>query len=109
METLEFRGFRCFLIKSKCEIERENIKIWIKLKEMHTLMYFEVRGDTKESGHQEREKEWTGGTESYSLTEKNGVTTLIVKIDVPLELEETFNIRFPRALECVKALAEKMQ
>ena len=65
--------------------------------------------DTKESGQQEREKEWTGGTESYSLTEKNGVTILIIKIDVPLELEETFNIRFPRALERLKALAEKMQ
>ena len=50
--------------------------------------------DTKESGQQERKKEWTGGTESYSLTEKNGVTTLIVKTDVPLEQEKTFNIRF---------------
>ncbi|MHB8129936.1 MAG: hypothetical protein ACYDEX_13140 [Mobilitalea sp.] len=62
--------------------------------------------DTKESGQQEREKEWTGGTESYSLTEKNGVTTLIVKTDVPQEQEETFNIRFPRALERIKTLAE---
>ena len=65
--------------------------------------------DTKESGQQEREKEWTGGTESYSLTEKNGVTTLIVKTDVPQEQEETFNIRLPRALERIKTLAEKMQ
>ena len=65
--------------------------------------------DTKESGQQEREKEWTGGTESYSLTEKNGVTTLIAKTDVPQEQEETFNIRFPRALERVKTLAEKIQ
>lgn len=65
--------------------------------------------DTKESGQQERDKEWTGGTESYSLTEKNGVTTLIVKTDVPQELEEIFNIRFPRALERIKILAEKMQ
>ncbi len=65
--------------------------------------------DTKESGLQEREKEWTGGTESYSLAEKNGVTTLIVKMDVPQEQEETFIIRFPRALERIKTLAEKMQ
>ena len=61
----------------------------------------------KESGQQEREKEWTGGTESYSLAEINGVTTLIVKIDVPLEQEETFNVRFPKALERIKTLAEK--
>ena len=65
--------------------------------------------DTKESGLQEREKEWTGGTESYFLTEKNGITILIVKTDVPQEQEETFNIRFPKALERIKTLAEKMQ
>lgn len=51
----------------------------------------------------------TGGTESYSLSEKNGVTTLIVKQDVPQEQEVTFNIRLPRAFERIKTLAEKMQ
>lgn len=71
------------------------------------FVLFRHGADTKESGQQEREKEWTGGTESYSLTEKNGVTTLIVKMDVPKEQEETFAIRFPRALECIKTLAEK--
>lgn len=65
--------------------------------------------DTKESGHQKREKEWTGGKESYSLTEKNGVTTLIVNIDIPIKQEITFNIRFPKALDRIKTLAEKMQ
>lgn len=62
--------------------------------------------DTKESGQQKREKEWTGGTESYSLTEKNGVTTLIVKADIPQGLEEIFDIRLPKALARIKALAE---
>lgn len=65
--------------------------------------------DTKDSGLQEREKEWTGGTESYSLTEKNGITTLIVKTDVPQEQEEAFHSIFTRALERIKTLAEKMQ
>ena len=68
---------------------------------------FRHNADTKESGQQEREKEWTGGTESYSLSEKNGVTTLIVKLDVPQEQEETFRIRIPEALERIKTLAEK--
>lgn len=72
------------------------------------FVLFRHSEDTKESGQKEREKEWTGGTESYSLTEKNGVTTLIVKTDVPLELEETFNISFPKALERIKTLTEKM-
>ena len=70
------------------------------------FVLFRHSADTKESGLQEREKEWTGGRESYSLTEKNGVTTLIVKTDVPQELEEIFNIRFPKALERIKILAE---
>jgi len=73
------------------------------------FVLFRHSADTKESGLQEREKEWTGGRESYSLTEKNGVTTLIVKTDVPQELEEIFNIRFPEALERIKTLAETMR
>lgn len=70
---------------------------------------FRHSADTKESGQQEREKEWTGGTESYSLTEKNGVTTLLFKTDVPQELEEIFNSRIPKALERIKTLAEKAE
>ena len=77
-----------------------------KLKPNEFILLSHV-ADTKESGQQERKKEWTGGTESYSLAEINGVTTLIVKIDVPLEQEETFNVRFPKALERIKTLAEK--
>ena len=63
--------------------------------------------DTMDSGKQEREKEWTGGTESYELVEKNGITNLAVKIDVPHGQEETFKVRFPKALKRVKILAEK--
>ena len=68
---------------------------------------FRQMADTKDSGEREREKEWTGGTESYSLAENNGVTTLTVDIDVPPGQEETFKVRFPKALERVKILAEK--
>lgn len=70
---------------------------------------FRQMADTKDSGDQEREKEWTGGTESYSLAENEGVTTLTVSIDVPPGQEETFKIRFPKALERVKILAEKKE
>ena len=71
------------------------------------FVLFRHGADTKEFGQQKREKEWTGGTESYSLTEQNGVTTLIVKTDVPKEQEEMYNIRFPKALQRIKTLAEK--
>ena len=61
--------------------------------------------DTKDGG--EREKEWTGTAESYSLTENDGITTLTTLLDVPPGQEETFKDRLPKALERVKFLAEK--
>ncbi len=63
--------------------------------------------DTQESGKQEREKEWTGGKESYKLTEKDGVTTLTIAFDVPPDLEEYFKENYPKALERIKELAER--
>lgn len=70
---------------------------------------FRQMADTKDSGEREREKEWTGGEESYSLAENNDFTTLTVNIDVPPGQEETFKIRFPKALERVKILAEEKE
>lgn len=63
--------------------------------------------DTQDAGTRDRKKEWTGGAETYSLTEKDGITTLTTIFDVPAELEAYFADAFPRALECVKVLAEK--
>ncbi len=68
---------------------------------------FRHSADTKEIGRQERENEWTGGAESYTLAEDNGITTLIIKTDVPQDQEETFRTRIPAALERIKMLAEK--
>lgn len=64
------------------------------------------QADTQDAGEHEREKQWTGGEESYKLTEHDGVTTLAVAFDVPTELEEEFNVSYPNALEQVKLLAE---
>lgn len=63
--------------------------------------------DTQEDGKREREKEWTGGEESYRLAEKDGTTTLTVAFDVPGDMEEYFKINYPKALERVKVLAER--
>jgi len=75
----------------------------------NAFISFRHRADTIESGQQKRQKEWTGGKESYTLTEKDGVTVLTVKSDIPQELEGTFRVNFPRALARIKALAEKAQ
>ncbi|MDW7774681.1 MAG: hypothetical protein SCH71_17505 [Desulfobulbaceae bacterium] len=74
---------------------------------LNEFVSFRQMVDTKDSGEREREKEWTGGTESYLLAGNKGVTVLTVDIDVPPGQEETFKIRFPKALEKVKILAEK--
>lgn len=73
------------------------------------FVLFRHSADTKDAGHHQREKEWTGGMESYTLAEKCGVTTLIVKTDVPKEMEEMFNVRLPKVMERIKVLAEGMQ
>lgn len=76
-----------------------------KLVPFETVLFSHM-SDTKESGTQVREDEWTGGTESYYLSETDGVTTLTVKMDVPIEMEEIFNDRVPMALVRIKTLSE---
>ena len=66
---------------------------------------FRHMADTKDSGL--REKEWTGGEESYSLKECDGITTLTVALDTPPEQVENFNNSLPKALKRIKELAEK--
>ena len=66
------------------------------------------RADTQDEGERAREEQWTGGAESFSLAEKDGTTTLSVALDVPPELEEVFAVSYPKALERVKVLAERM-
>lgn len=64
--------------------------------------------DTQEVGASEREKEWTGGNESYTLAESDGTTTLTVAFDIPPTQEEYFTAHYPIALERIKELAERL-
>lgn len=65
--------------------------------------------DTQDEGTGERSKEWTGGAESYSLTEQDGITTLTAVFDIPPTQEEYFAVNYPKALARVKELAEENQ
>ncbi|MEP7235526.1 MAG: SRPBCC domain-containing protein [Ignavibacteriota bacterium] len=60
--------------------------------------------DTEES------KSWNGTTESYRLSEKNGVTTLDTEMGsengIPKEFEGYFLAAFPKALQKIKELSE---
>ena len=72
------------------------------------FVLFRHSSDTKESGKQKREQEWSNGMESYSLVEKDGVTVLTIELDIPHEQEKTFKIKLPKALERIKTLAEEL-
>lgn len=69
---------------------------------------FKHKADTKDVGDKTREDQWTNGEESYALVEKNGATTLVLKFDVPTELVELMSTSYPKALERVKELSEKV-
>lgn len=70
------------------------------------LAFFRHKADTQESGAKGRDNEWTGTSERYQLTEKDGSTTVTLTTQVPPEQKETFEDRLPKALARIKALAE---
>lgn len=70
-------------------------------------LFLRHEADTKESGEETREKQWTGGKETYSLHEENGITTLEFTVDIPEELVEIMNESYPKAFDKIKELAER--
>lgn len=64
--------------------------------------------DTQEYGTDQREKEWSGGSESYRLTEVDGLTELSIIMDVPDDLSDYFNTVYPSVLSSIKWLSEKI-
>lgn len=69
--------------------------------------------DTKGNGTEKREKEWTGGTESYQLTESASstgdvLTELSIVMDVPENLVDYFNEVYPKVMRRIKELSEKI-
>jgi uncharacterized protein YndB with AHSA1/START domain len=73
-------------------------------------MSFEHLGEIKdgvEDRTSDKVKQWAGAKENYALTEKGGVTELAIDMDMAEEYKDMFNQMWPKALEKVKALAEK--
>lgn len=70
------------------------------------IVVFRHLADTMENGFLERENEWSGGQEIYSLQANKTGTTLIVELDAPPEQVETFQEILPKVLARVKVLAE---
>ena len=61
----------------------------------------------EEDRNSEKVKEWAGAKENYTLKESNGVTELAIDMDIAEEYRDMFTGMWPKALEKVKALAEK--
>jgi len=60
----------------------------------------------KDGTLQKRDRQWTGGKESYEIEEKDGKVALSIKQETPDELVEYFKVKIPQALQRVKTLAE---
>ena len=52
-------------------------------------------------------QQWVGVHENYTFNEKDGDTELLIDIDVADEFVKDFSEMWPKALENLKALAEK--
>ncbi|HSN60151.1 MAG TPA: SRPBCC domain-containing protein [Ferruginibacter sp.] len=73
------------------------------------IMSFRHIGEVKDGVEQpldERTKAWSGGLETYTLKEKDGITTVHVELDMLEDFKDYFTKTFPVALENVKKLAE---
>ena len=73
------------------------------------FMSFKYNGEVKnkiELPVDEKNSDWVGGFENYTLNEFNGITTLQVEMTVTEGMLDYFTKTFPAALENVKKIAE---
>ncbi|MGQ0562941.1 MAG: SRPBCC family protein [Gemmatimonadota bacterium] len=57
----------------------------------------------------ERTSQSSGGLENYTLTERDGVTTVTVDLEAPEEYVDMFSEMFPPALQRLKEITERPQ
>ena len=79
-----------------------------KPNEFMSFQHLGVIKDGKEQPMDEETKKWSGAMENYTLQEVGDITKLMVDIDVSEDYLDYFNETFPKALEKVKDIAEKM-
>lgn len=63
--------------------------------------------DGKEDTTSEAVKEWAPAFENYTFTEKGGATEVLVDMDVDQKHKQMFEDMWPKALQELKALAER--
>ncbi len=67
-----------------------------------------VKGNKEITEGPEVEK-WAGGYENYIFEEVNGMTKLIVELDTPEHFLDYMNETYPKALEKLKEICEKIE
>jgi uncharacterized protein YndB with AHSA1/START domain len=75
--------------------------------EFMSIKHLGIVKNGKEDLESEEVKQWAGALENYTLTTVNGNTVLTVEMDITEEHKDYFRQTWPKALEKVKALAEK--
>jgi hypothetical protein len=77
----------------------------IEKKRPAEFMSFRHEAEIK-NGQVQPPASWAGSHENYTLTGRDGKTTLAVDLDTPDEYRGIFEDKFPKALQRVKTLAE---
>lgn len=83
-----------------------NYGVISKIEKLIPNEYIVFKHQVDTIGNVKRDNEWSGGTESYNLSFKDGITTLITKTELPINQIETFNTFVPQSLNRIKELSE---
>jgi uncharacterized protein YndB with AHSA1/START domain len=75
--------------------------------EFMSFKHLAVIQDGKVQPLDEKTKEWSGDHENYTLSERNGVTTVNVDLEAPEAYVDMFSDKFPQALRRLKDVAEQ--
>jgi hypothetical protein len=81
----------------------------IEANKPNEFMSFKHLGEVKngvEDTESDKVKSWAGAFENYTLKEVDGITELIVELDMNEEYKDMFMQMFPKALEQLKILSE---
>lgn len=75
--------------------------------EFISIEHLGIINDGVEDTTSEEAKKWTPAFENYTFKQKDGMTEVVVDMDIAEEMKEEFSEMWPKALEKLKELAEK--
>lgn len=109
METDLQEGSRVFFLNAAGDAGMISI---IEKKDEPNFISFRHIGiikDGKEITEGKEIEKWTPSYENYTLKEKNGITQLMVDIDIDEKYKDFFYEAWPKALANVKSLSEQKE